>query len=250
MKIPRSHPRYESLKARERLVEAHRQGIVAIEGLIAHGRGEAFDYLLGEKTTEPARAAERAAAAHLLTARKPVISVNGNVAALAAKAVARLANSVPAKVEVNLFHRTKPRVRAITAILRGAGVTEVLGTRADARIPGLKSARAWAARAGIFSADVVLVPLEDGDRAEALAAMGKTVIAVDLNPLSRTAQAAHITVVDEVTRALPNIRDDVVRMKGDATLAREVLSNFENRENLAAVLRMLDARLRSLAREG
>ncbi len=35
--------------------------------------------------------------------------------------------------------------------------------------------------------------------------MGKTVIAVDLNPLSRTARMASLTIVDEVTRALPLI---------------------------------------------
>ena len=58
---------------------------------------------------------------------------------------------------------------------------------------------------GIFSADVVLVPLEDGDRCQALVNMGKTVIAIDLNPLSRTARSATITIVDELTRALPHI---------------------------------------------
>ena len=47
---------------------------------------------------------------------------------------------------------------------------------------------------------MILVPLEDGDRCEALVAMGKTVIVVDLNPLSRSAQMASITIVDEITR--------------------------------------------------
>ena len=37
--------------------------------------------------------------------------------------------------------------------------------------------------------------------------MGKKVIAIDLNPLSRTAKKATLTVVDEVTRALPVITD-------------------------------------------
>jgi 4-phosphopantoate--beta-alanine ligase len=31
------------------------------------------------------------------------------------------------------------------------------------------------------------------------------VIAIDLNPLSRTARAATLTIVDELTRALPHI---------------------------------------------
>ena len=65
--------------------------------------------------------------------------------------------------------------------------------------------RAWCRREGIYSADVVLVPLEDGDRCEALVNMGKTVIAIDLNPLSRTARSATLTIVDELTRALPQI---------------------------------------------
>ncbi len=106
MKIPPSHPRYGSLVTREKLVQAWKTGIVVPEGLIAHGRGEAFDYILGEETSAPAFVAERAAAAFLVRAASPVISVNGNVAALAAKEVVRLARAIPAKIEVNLFHRT------------------------------------------------------------------------------------------------------------------------------------------------
>ena len=48
--IPKSHPRAKSLYIRERLVHGFDDGLVAKEGLMAHGRGEAFDYLLGEKT--------------------------------------------------------------------------------------------------------------------------------------------------------------------------------------------------------
>src|SRR6266571_125301 len=156
MKIPKSHPRFESLQRRERLVRAWKAGVVVPEGLIAHGRGEAFDYLLGEETT---------AAAFLVRAARPVISVNGNVAAVAASEVARLAKSIPATVEVNLFHRTEARVRIITQILRRSGAPNVLGLRPDARIPKLESKRAVSHRRGVYGADVVLVPLEDGDRA-------------------------------------------------------------------------------------
>ncbi len=166
MKIPRSHPRYASLKTRESLVAANRQGVVVLEGLIAHGRGEAWDYLLGEETSAPALVAEKAAAAFLLAAKRPVISVNGNVAALAAPQVVRLAAEIPAKVEVNLFHRTDARVRKIVGLLQKAGAKEVLGPRPNARIPGLASQRSRTHKQGIYSADVVLVPLEDGDRAD------------------------------------------------------------------------------------
>src|SRR4030067_891526 len=61
MKIPRSHPRHRSLVTREKLVKAWRAGIVVPEGLIAHGRGEAFDYLVGGETSARALAAESAA---------------------------------------------------------------------------------------------------------------------------------------------------------------------------------------------
>ena len=98
MKIPRSHPRYESLMRREQLVQAWRTGVVAPEGLIAHGRGEAWDYLFGEGTCAPALVAERTAAAYLLAAKHPAISVNGNVAALAHREVVRLAKALPAVI--------------------------------------------------------------------------------------------------------------------------------------------------------
>ncbi|RPG73457.1 MAG: DUF137 domain-containing protein, partial [Euryarchaeota archaeon TMED248] len=53
--------------------------------------------------------------------------------------------------------------------------------------------------------EVILVPLEDGDRCEALVAMGKTVIVVDLNPLSRSSRMASITIVDEISRVAKNM---------------------------------------------
>ena len=80
--IPKSHPRYASLVARERVAEGVKQGYTSIQGLIAQGRGECFDYLLGERTNPPAEAATKAAAALLLLAKRPSLSVNGNVAAL------------------------------------------------------------------------------------------------------------------------------------------------------------------------
>ncbi|MDD1665410.1 MAG: phosphopantothenate/pantothenate synthetase [Methanomicrobiales archaeon] len=201
--IPPDHPRYRSLVARERLAACAREGVVTLEGLTAHGRGEAFDYLIGERTTESALLAERTAAAMLLSARSPVISVNGNTAALAACELADLQGATRAQVEVNLFHRTGERVEKITRVLESAGV-EVLSGRAEPLLP-LSHARALCFREGIFSADTVLVPLEDGDRCQALVSMGKRVIAIDLNPLSRTARTATLTVVDELTRALPGI---------------------------------------------
>ena len=246
--IPRSHPRYRSLVTRETLVAAHRQGIAVLDGLIAHGRGEAFDYLLGEETSAPALVAERAAAAYLVTAKHPVISVNGNVAALAAKEVARLAAAIPARAEVNLFHRTDARVKRIVRVLERAGARDVLGLRPDARIPGLASDRARCHRSGIYAADVVLVPLEDGDRAEALARMGKGVISVDLNPLSRTSLAATVPIVDEVTRALPSIDRFVRALKGRPEQAERIAQTYDREGNLAANYAFLRWRLAGLVR--
>jgi 4-phosphopantoate---beta-alanine ligase len=203
MAIPEDHPRHRSLVTRERLALLAGQGIVSLEGLTAHGRGEAFDYLIGEKTTESARLAEKTAAALLISARHPVISVNGNTAALAAEEIAALQKASRSIVEVNLFHRTDERVEKITRYLESKGVKVLRGT--PERILPLSHDRALSYPEGTGRADVILVPLEDGDRCEALVNMGKTVIAVDLNPLSRTARRASLTVVDELTRAFPNI---------------------------------------------
>ena len=249
MKIPKSHPRYTSLMLREKLVKGWREGIVVPEGLIAHGRGEAFDYVLGETTSAPALVAERAAAAFLLRARRPVISVNGNVAALAPRQVVRFAKTVSAGIEVNLFHRTETRMRRIVRTLRAAGATHVLGLHPNARIPRLESRRALSSREGIFGADVVVVPLEDGDRTEALVRMGKTVISVDLNPLSRTSQRATIPVVDEFTRALPNMERFARDLRSDPDEIGRLMKSYRKSENMKALFAFLDWRLRGL-REG
>ena len=207
--IPKSHPRYASLVARERVTEGVKRGFTSSQGLIAQGRGECFDYLLGERTVPSAKEATRAAAALLLLAERPALSVNGNVAALVAEEMVALANTLRIPLEVNLFHRSEERVKKIADLLREMGAKEVLGEHPDASVPGLGHARALATRGGIFDADVVLIPLEDGDRCEALVAMGKKVIAIDLNPLSRTARKATVSIVDNIIRAVPNLTEQV-----------------------------------------
>jgi len=203
--IPESHPRYESLLTRHRIEDGVERGITSPQGLIAQGRGEAFDYLLGEETIPSADEAARAAAAQLLLADHPVVSVNGNVAALVPGEVVELAEATGADIEVNLFNRTEERMAAIADHLREHGAEDVKGLAADARIPGLDHERAKVDADGIYDADVVVVPLEDGDRAEALAAMGKIEVVIDLNPMSRSAQAAAIPIVDNIIRAVPNM---------------------------------------------
>lgn len=204
MKIPKSHPRFVSLNIREKIVEGYNNGLVAKEGLLAHGRGEAFDYLIGEKTTKSARAAINAAAVALLSAKNSVISVNGNIAALCPKEITQLAKITKSKIEVNLFYYNEDRKKKIVRHLKNAGAKQVLGTNhmSNRRIIGIDSPRRIVDKDGIFAADVVLVPLEDGDRTQALKMAGKTVITFDLNPLSRTAQTADITIVDNVIRGM------------------------------------------------
>jgi len=62
--VPESHPRYASLRTRDAIVAGVERGVTSVHGLVAHGRGEAFDYLLGERTRGFAREAIDAAAPH------------------------------------------------------------------------------------------------------------------------------------------------------------------------------------------
>ena len=98
------------------------------------------------------------------------------------------------------------RIEMVCAYLESQGAKDVLGRVQDVTLPGIASDRALCSQRGhLRTADVVLIPLEDGDRAEALVKAGKKVIAIDLNPLSRTILAADVSIVDELTRAVPNI---------------------------------------------
>lgn len=246
-KIPPNHPRYRSLLVREKLVEGFREGLVVPEGLLAHGRGEAFDYVMGERTHPAASDAAKVAAAHLILAKRPVISVNGNTAVLSGEEVVELSRAVPARIEVNLFHRTEERVRRIMGHLEQLGAEDVLGMEANARIPGLESERGVCSREGIFSTDVVLVPLEDGDRTEKLVSMGKSVLAIDLNPLSRTSKMATVTIVDDVSRALRNMSAALGPLRHNTDAANNLVKSFSNRENLAKMILEIRAYLGSRA---
>ncbi len=253
IEIPETHPRYKSLLYREKIVNGVKRNIVVLQGLIAHGRGECFDYLIGEETIPPAIDAIKAAVAALLLAKHPVLSVNGNVAALTPSEIVRLANEVDAKIEVNLFYRRKDREDVIKKELITHGAKEVLGVGEDAvmKIPELGSERRRVSRRGIYSADVVFVPLEDGDRTEALRKMGKSVITIDLNPLSRTSRYANITIVDNIVRALPMMIKVAVKFKNKSRKElEEILNNYDNEEILRRVLKHIVERLNELAEKG
>ena len=225
--IPKSHPRLNSLLIREKLVKGFDDNLVAKEGLLAHGRGEAFDYLIGEKTSKSAKEAIKAAAFMLKNAENSVISVNGNFAALCPTEIVQLAKTTNSKIEVNLFYSSEKRKKAITKILRKSGAKEILGLnkKSSTKLLEIDSARRIVDKNGIFSADVVLVPLEDGDRTIALKKAKKKIITFDLNPLSRTAQTANITIVDNVTRAMKLL---VIESKNK----KRKLSKYDNKKNL------------------
>ena len=245
--IPKNHPRYKSLKTREIMKDAMSRGLVHETGLIAHGRGEAFDYLLGENTISIVNQAEKVAAAILLLAKNPVISVNGNVVALASKECVELSKAIPAKIEVNLFHRTEDRMDKLINEMKINGAEDVLGKSADAKIPNLNHDRGICDHDGIFTSDVILVPLEDGDRCKALKNMKKNVIAIDLNPLSRTSKTADVTIVDEVVRAFKNITSFVIDFKDYKSDELEhIIKVYNNKTMLKNVLNYIAKRINDM----
>lgn len=240
--IPKSHPRYESLLLRDKIVKASELGYLADSGMIAHGRGEAFDYLIGERTTYPAKRAMYVAVATMLLSKNPVISVNGNATALAIDEIIEFAKAVKAKIEINLFYRTDERVKIITRLYKDHGYKDILGTLDDdiEYINDIKNERASASKTGIYSADTVLVPLEDGDRAEILAKSGKNIITIDLNPLSRTSKMSDVSIVDNIVRAMPfmtKIANDLKTQ--DKKLLFDMVEEFDNDDNLKESLKQI-----------
>lgn len=112
----------------------------------------------------------------------------------------------------------------------------------DAKLKYLDSNRKYVNEDGIYKADVVFVPLEDGDRCEALQKMGKKVITVDLNPMSRTARMANITIVDNIVRCMPLI---IKKTKELQKINKKRLKNkssmFNNKENLKQAKKIINA---------
>ena len=89
---------------------------------------------------------------------------------------------------------------------------------------------------GIFDCDVIVVPIEDGDRAEALVAMGKVVISIDLNPLSRTSKTASVSISDEMTRALENIMKHIGDLRGKDSEIDSIIKDYDNDANRRAMI--------------
>ncbi|TRM80402.1 hypothetical protein DJ522_08585, partial [Sulfolobus sp. F3] len=155
-----------------------------------------------------------------------------------------------ARIEVNLFYRNQDREKAIAEVLYKANAKKVLGVGEDASmtIPELFSQRRRVSPQGIYIADVVLLGLEDGDRTQALVNMGKKVIAIDLNPLSRTSLSATITIVDNITRALPKLVQKAKELKKlrEEELMK-IVSQYNNKEILREAMKFMADRLNQLS---
>ncbi len=240
MEIPTSHPRYKSLLLRHQLVDGFNAGLVTDSGLIAHGRGEAFDYLLGEKTCDFAKDAIAVTSVMLLKAKNPVFSVNGNSASIAGKELVELAKAFDKlTLEVNLFYHSDERSKKIANHLKALGAPRVVESSVSpaAILPGIESPRRKLNAEGMAKADFVLVAIEDGDRCEALVKAGYQVVSIDLNPMSRTAQTTQITIVDELTRVITAL---ISQAETDERLPVDELSNrisgYDNRKILSRAI--------------
>jgi len=109
------------------------------------------------------------------------------------------------------------------------------------RIPELESNRRKIDSEGIFIADLVFVPLEDGDRAIALKKMDKKVITVDLNPLSRTSMASDVSIIDNIVRVFPLLIKNIEYHKKNSTIRdlENLINNYNNKEMMNQCLRTI-----------
>ena len=136
-------------------------------------------------------------------------------------------------------YRKEGRIEAIKKVLEEAGATNILGTDESkmTELENLSSNRRRVDPNGIKIADVVFVPLEDGDRTMALKKLNKKVIAVDLNPISRTSLWADITIVDNIVRALPEmIKTSTELKKLPPKELNAIVAKFNNKKNIQNML--------------
>ena len=69
--------------------------------------------------------------------------------------------------------------------------------------------------------------------------MGKTVIVIDLNPLSRSAKRGTLTIVDELSRVVNNM------LEFDEPLLEVALSDWDNEGNLKQALEHINDSIRT-----
>jgi 4-phosphopantoate--beta-alanine ligase len=76
------------------------------------------------------------------------------------------------------------------------------------------------------------------------------VIAIDLNPLSRTAQEASVTIVDNIMRAMPKLVETSGQLKKQGRKKWEsTIAHFDNRRNLKDSIKSIEKRLLDLSRQ-
>ena len=76
--------------------------------------------------------------------------------------------------------------------------------------------------------------------------MKKRIITVDLNPVSRTAIWADITIVDNIIRALPEMIEVARELKDlDRNQLYEIVADFNNKENIQDMLSLIQEYIES-----
>jgi len=230
---------------KEKIIKGVKEGITSVNGLLAEGRGEIFDILMHRSLSNPSIRSIRASVAQLLLSKRPVISVNGNTAVIIPKKLIELSNTINAPLEVNLFYRSDERVKNVVEYLKKNGAEVVLGgDDKSVWLKDIEHARGLVDKRGIKIADTVLVSLEDGDRTEKLIEVGKKIIAIDLNPFSRTANMAFITIVGNILDVIPCMIDHAKKMKNlKREELNEIVKNFDNKENLKYQIKIFMERL-------
>jgi 4-phosphopantoate--beta-alanine ligase len=127
----------------------------------------------------------------------------------------------------------KKREDAIKRELEKNGAKEVFMPSKKHKIKFIEHNRKYVNKEGILKADVVFVPLEDGDRCEALVRNGKKIVTVDLNPLSRTARTATVTIVDNIIRAVKEMSMRAKELKKkDKKHLQEIVKKYNNELSL------------------
>jgi 4-phosphopantoate--beta-alanine ligase len=172
--------------------------------------------------------------------------VNGNTAAILPKDLVLLSKELNVPLEVNLFYRTEERVGRIVEHLKKNGALVVLGER-KIRLKEIEHARGIVDERGIYGADTVLLALEDGDRTKKLKDMGKTTIAIELNPFSRTARDASITIIGNVVSVIPEmVRCARVMKRTKKKELERLVEEFKNEETLLNQMRTIAKNMRDI----
>jgi len=80
--------------------------------------------------------------------------------------------------------------------------------------------------------------------------MGKTVISIDLNPLSRTSRMSTISIVDNLTRALGNMAKFAREMRQENTdELLNLITTYDNKRVLSEAISEIEENLKAIAVE-